>query len=74
MTESNVDFPTDGKPTKPTSASTFNSNSIFLSWPGSPFSASSGAGFFGEAKRILPRPPTAAFGNRQRLSLLQQIS
>ena len=57
ITDSKVDFPTDGKPTSPTSANTFNSSSIFRSCPGSPFSAISGAGFRGEAKRIFPRPP-----------------
>lgn len=29
ITDSKVDFPTDGKPTSPTSANTFNSSSIF---------------------------------------------
>lgn len=45
----------------PTSANTFNSNSISLSSPGSPFSAISGAGFLGEAKRMLPLPPRPPF-------------
>ncbi len=58
-TDNNVDFPTDGKPTNPTSAKTFNSRAMSNSSPGSPFSAISGAGFVDEAKRMLPRPPCA---------------
>ena len=57
MIDSNVDFPTDGNPTKPTSAISLSSRVRLRSSPGSPFSAISGAGFDGVAKRQLPRPP-----------------
>ena len=39
MSEINVDLPTLGIPTKPTSAKSFNSTFTFLVSPGSPFSA-----------------------------------
>ena len=55
--EIKVDLPTLGIPTNPTSASSFNSTFIFLTSPGSPFSANAGAGFERVAKAILPRPP-----------------
>ena len=53
-----MDFPTLGKPTNPTSAMTLSSTRIFLSSPGSPFSAILGAGFLEVAKRKFPLPPT----------------
>jgi hypothetical protein len=45
-----VDLPTLGKPTNPTSASSFNSTLILFSSPGSPFSDMSGAGLLEVAK------------------------
>lgn len=55
--DNNVDLPTLGKPTSPTSASNFNSKVTSISSPGSPFSLKSGAGFLGDANREFPRPP-----------------
>lgn len=55
--DSNVDLPTLGKPTKPTSANNLSSKVTSSSSPGSPFSLKSGAGLRGVAKRELPRPP-----------------
>ena len=52
-----VDFPTLGIPTKPTSASIFNSTLILRSSPGSPCSDMSGAGLSGVANALLPLPP-----------------
>ena len=56
-TDNSVDFPAEGKPTRPTSAKTFNSNLRLRISPGSPFSDNSGAGLAGVAKWMLPRPP-----------------
>ena len=50
-------FPTLGKPTKPTSARSFNSTFISRSSPGSPFSEKLGAVFACVLKAVLPRPP-----------------
>ena len=52
-----VDLPTEGIPTKPTSANNFNSIFTLLTSPGSPFSAKLGAGLERVAKAILPLPP-----------------
>ena len=60
-TEINVDFPTLGNPTNPTSANTFNSTRTSRFCPNSPFSASSGAVLRGVAKWIFPRPPRPPF-------------
>ena len=50
-------MPTDGIPTKPTSASNLSSTFKVLSSPGSPCSEKLGAGLDGVAKAVLPRPP-----------------
>ena len=55
--DSNVDLPTLGNPTRPTSANSLSSSVTSISSPGSPFSLKSGAGLRGDAKRELPRPP-----------------
>ena len=52
-----VDLPTDGIPTKPTSASNLSSTFKVFSSPGSPCSEKLGAGFVAVAKAVLPRPP-----------------
>ena len=53
----NVDFPTFGNPTSPTSASIFNSNSRFFSAPFLPCSAKFGTCLVGVAKCEFPLPP-----------------
>ena len=50
-------FPTLGSPTRPTSASNFNSTFKYLSSPGSPFSEKFGAGLDWVLKAVLPLPP-----------------
>ena len=55
--ESNVDFPTLGKPTKPTSASNFNSSVKTLSSAGIPGSAKCGACLVGVQNLQFPLPP-----------------
>ena len=56
-TDNNVDFPTLGKPTKPTSANIFNSNFKSFSSPGKPFSQICGAVIRALANEAFPRPP-----------------
>ena len=53
----NVDFPTLGKPTKPTSASNLSSRVRIFFSPGSPFSATLGVLLVGDLKQALPLPP-----------------
>ena len=50
-------LPTDGRPTSPTSARSFNSNFKYLVSPGSPFSENVGQGLLLVLKAVLPRPP-----------------
>ena len=56
-TERNVDFPTLGNPTKPTSAKSLSSSINSFSSPGSPSWAKRGACLVGVAKWEFPRPP-----------------
>src|SRR6185295_12637269 len=57
--ETRVDLPAFGKPTTPTSASSFSSRWIQRSSPARPRSARRGARLVDVAKRALPRPPLA---------------
>ena len=56
-TDSSVDFPTLGKPTRPTSAMTLSSNCTHSSAPGCPGCAYLGTCMVDVAKCIFPRPP-----------------
>ena len=57
MREISVDFPALGNPTRPTSASSFNSRRSCFCSPSSPGSMRRGARLVDETNRALPRPP-----------------
>ena len=62
ITDTSEDFPADGNPTRPTSATVLSSNERSRAWPGSPSSAKPGALRAREASAALPQPAAATSG------------
>ena len=67
-----VDLPAFGKPTRPTSASSFSSSRRSFSSPGSPGCTLRGARLVDVAKRALPHAAASAAARRGRAGLLRR--
>jgi hypothetical protein len=65
----NVLFPAFGRPTNPTSAKSFNSNSNVIFTPWSPFVANFGLGSVFVTKCGFPKPPIAPAASKRGLSI-----